>query len=119
MSKKKTNLPKPLNWHILVRKKKPLEKTKSGIILADESIKNQNYLQHCAEVVEVGPMCFTDKDTGQKWPNATELKPGDWIIIPQHSPLKVVVDDEEYYLVTDTGVLALVPDPEAIKVYSI
>lgn len=116
---KSTKLPRPLNWHILVRKKRPKEVSKGGIFLPDESQKNQAYLQHCAEVVALGPMCFTNKDTGEVWPNAPDVKPGDWLIIPQHTPLKITVEDEDYFLITDTSILASVPDPEAISVYNV
>lgn len=115
---KKTALPVPRGWKILVEKIKPKEKTAGGILLPDQSREAESYLSICAKVVSIGPMAWCDRDTGQPWTGGAWAKEGDWIIIPKFTQFKMEIDGNEYRFINDDEIIATVDDPSGIKVYT-
>tara|TARA_R110002110_G_scaffold335381_1_gene546079 strand:+ start:394 stop:744 length:351 start_codon:yes stop_codon:yes gene_type:complete len=112
------NLPTPCGWKILIRKDKPKEKTAGGIILADQSIEAESYMNICAQVVKIGYLCWHDRETGVPWKGPKWAKPGDWVIVPKFTQFKMDIDDKEYRFINDDEIIAVVEDPTVIKVYS-
>ena len=90
-------LPKPSGWKILIKKKKPNEKSKGGIYLPDQAKEAESYMDICAH----------------RW-----AEPGDWVIVPKFTQFKMEIEEEEYRFINDDEIIAIVPDPTAIKVYS-
>lgn len=113
-----TNLPRPSGWRLLVKTRKPKEKTSGGIILSDSSKEAEAYLNITAEVVAMGPICFHDRNTGEAWKGGVWCKPGDNVIIPKFTPLKFEIDGVDYRIINDDEVIATIDDPSVIKVYS-
>ena len=113
-----TKLPEIRGWRILVRKQKPKEVTSGGILLSDASKDAESYLNVTAQVVQCGPLCWHERDTGQPWPGGAWAKPGDWVIIPKFTQFKMEIEGEEYRIINDDEVIAVVDDPTIIKVYS-
>ena len=64
-SKKEINesskLPKPTGWRILVLPFKQKEKTKGGILLADETVERSQVASTCGLVLDMGTHCY-DKE---------------------------------------------------------
>ena len=56
-----SKLPKPTGWRILVLPFKQKEKTKGGLILADETVERSQVASTCGLVLEMGPHCY-DKE---------------------------------------------------------
>lgn len=103
MSKNKTKV-NPLGDRVLV---KPLEekdtekKTDSGIILP-ESSKDEAVKRGTVISVGVGKK----NDEGEVI--SMEVKDGDKILFKEFSGEKVNIDDEEYYIVSESGLLAII-----------
>ena len=58
----KDELPQPTGWRILVLPFTPKEKTKGGIIIAQESLDKARIATNCGYVVKMGPMAYGDKE---------------------------------------------------------
>lgn len=90
---------KPLENRVLVKMKESEETTKSGIILAGASKEKPQI----AEVVEVGPGRYID---GKLEPML--VKKGDNVIVSKYSGTEVKYESEEYLILSQEDVLAIV-----------
>ncbi len=89
---------KPLMDKVLIKMKEKEETTKSGIILTASKEKPQ-----VAEVVEVGPGRIIDGEKEEMY-----VKKGDKIIFNKYSGTEVKYEDEEYLIISQSDVLAIV-----------
>ena len=90
---------KPLADRVLIKMKESQETTKSGIILSSGSKEKPQI----AEVIEVGP--------GQKVDGKTEemyIKKGDNVIVSKYAGTEVKYEGEEYIIVKQEDILAVV-----------
>ena len=70
-------LPEPSGWRLLVLPFTPKEKTKGGIIIAQESLEKLRIATNCGYVIKVGPLAYHDKE---KFPTGPWCKKGQWVI---------------------------------------
>lgn len=91
---------KPLGDRVIVKPKAPEEKTKGGIILPDTA--QEKPME--GEVVAVGNG-RTD-DAGKKV--AMDLKVGDKVLYGKYSGTEVKVNDEEYLIMRESDVYAVI-----------
>jgi chaperonin GroES len=91
---------KPLADRILVKPLEAEEKTKGGIIIPD----NAKEKPQKGEVMAVGPGKIADN--GQKI--VMELKKGDKVLYGKYSGTEVTVDGQEYLIVKESDVLAVI-----------
>ena len=103
-------LPKPTGWRILVLPFKQKEKTKGGILLADETVERSQVASTCGLVLAMGPHCY-DKE---RYPEGPWCKKGDWIIFARYAGSRIKIDGGEIRLLNDDEVLATVENPEDI-----
>jgi len=92
---------KPLGDHLIV---KPIEvetTTKSGIVLPDTVDKEK---PEQGEVVAVGP--GRTLDNGNKLP--ISVKPGQKVLFKKYSPDEIKVEGEEYLVLSESDVIAVV-----------
>ena len=80
---------KPLKDRVVAKVEKPLEKTKSGILLGEAKEKPAY-----AVVESVGP-------------EVKELKKGDKIVYKEYSTTDVKIDDTDYIILKEEDVLAI------------
>ncbi len=90
---------KPLADKVVMKRMKAEEKTKSGIILASAAQEKPEIY----EVVAVGPGGMVDGNEVKM-----EVKPGDRIITGKYTGTTVKVEDEEYTIVRQADILAIV-----------
>ena len=90
---------KPLADRVVLKQFKAEEKTKSGIILATSAQEKPEMY----EVVEVGPGGLVD---GKEVVMTVSV--GDRVIVGKYSGTTVKVDDEEYSIVKQSDILAVV-----------
>ena len=90
---------KPLHDRVILKATEPEEKTKGGIILTG----NSKEKPEMAEVVAVGPGGMVDgKEVGMV------VKVGDKVLTSKYSGTEVKVDGEEYTIVRQNDILAIV-----------
>ncbi len=90
---------KPLGSRVLIKMKESEETTKSGIILASAAKEKPQI----AEVIEVGP--------GEKVEDKLEemqVKKGDNVIVSKYAGTEVKYEGEEYIIVKQDDILAIV-----------
>lgn len=90
---------KPLSDRVLIKMQEAEETTKSGILLASSAQEKPQV----AVVIAVGPGGLVD---GKQVDMI--LKPGDKVITSKYSGTEVKVDGEEYTIVRQSDVLAIV-----------
>lgn len=90
---------KPLGSRVLIKMKEGGETTKSGIILSSGAQEKPQI----AEVVEVGP---GEKIDGK--PQEMYVKKGDNIIVSKYAGTEVKYDGEDYIIVKQDDILAVV-----------
>ncbi len=91
---------KPLRDRVIVKPDEGQEETKSGIVIPDSAKEKPQE----GEVTAVGPGTI-DKN-GKKIPVA--VKVGDKVIIPNYCPNKIKLDGEEYLVLREDDILAVV-----------
>lgn len=92
---------KPLADRVILKQFKAEEKTKSGLILAASAQEKPEMF----EVVEVGPGGMVDGNEVKMTVSA-----GDRVIVGKYSGTTVKVDGEEYSIVRQSDILAVVED---------
>lgn len=90
---------KPLGSRVLIKMKEGEETTKSGIILSGAAKEKPQI----AEVIEVGP----GKEVDGKL-ETMNVKKGDNIIISEYAGTKIKYEGEEYIIVKQEDILAIV-----------
>ncbi|MCD7868626.1 MAG: co-chaperone GroES [Clostridiales bacterium] len=91
----------PLADRVVLKQREAEETTKSGIILMSGS---QEKPQE-AEVIAVGPGGFVDGKEVKM-----TVKPGDTVIYSKYSGTEVKLGEDEYIIVKQSDILALVED---------
>ena len=89
----------PLADRVILKMLEAEETTKGGIILAASAKEKPSI----AEVISVGPCGMVD---GHDF--VMTVKPGDKVITGKYSGTEVKVDDEEYTVVRQSDILAIV-----------
>ena len=69
-------LPKPTGWRILVLPFKMKEKTKGGVILAEDTLERQQVASQVGLVMAMGPQCYKDKERYPEGPWCKEERLG-------------------------------------------
>ena len=103
----KTELPKPSGFRLLIKSREIQEKTKGGIILTDDTKDIAKRACVISQGISMGDECYHDKET--KW-----CKIGDWVLTGKYIGLKFRYEGQEYAMINDDEVLAVVPNPDKI-----
>ena len=107
-------LPEPVGYRLLVLPFTPKEKTKGGIIIAQESLDKARIATNCGYVVKMGPMAYGDKE---KFPTGAWCKQGDWVIFARYAGSRLPIEGGEVRLLNDDEVLGTIKDPESVLHY--
>jgi chaperonin GroES len=104
-------LPKPTGYRILVKPREILNKTKGGIILTDESRDAARFSCVVSQVIDTGPECYKDMEKSKTiW-----CHKDDWVLTGKYVGLKFKYENEEYSIINDDEVVAIIPDPDKIS----
>ena len=110
----KDELPVPSGWRLLVLPFTPKEKTKGGIIIAQESLDKARIATNCGYVVKMGPMAYGDKE---KFPTGPWCKEKDWVIFARYAGSRLPIEGGEVRILNDDEVLGTIKDPESVLHY--
>ena len=61
-TKEEPKLPQPTGWRMLVLPFKMKDKTKGGVILAEDTLERQQVASQVGLVMAMGPQCYKDKE---------------------------------------------------------
>ena len=104
-------LPKPTGWRMLVLPFKIKEKTKGGVILAEDTLERQQVASQVGLVMAMGPQCYKDKE---RYPEGPWCKEKDWVMFARYAGSRIKIEGGEMRLLNDDEVLATIDSPEDI-----
>jgi len=107
----KSQLPVPSGWRLLVLPFSPREKTKGGILIAQESLDKLRIATNCGYVLSMGPLAYHDRE---KFPTGPWCKKGDWVVFARYAGSRLPIEGGEVRILNDDEVLGTIKDPEAV-----
>ena len=107
----KSQLPVPSGWRLLVLPFSPREKTKGGILIAQESLDKLRIATNCGYVLKMGPLAYHDTET---FPTGPWCKKGDWVIFARYAGSRLPIEGGEVRILNDDEILGTIKDPEAV-----
>ena len=110
-------LPKPLNWKVLIQPAEIKTETKGGIILPETAKDNQQILTAHGTVVAIGELAYRDRDTGAKWRQETTPKVGDFVTFGKYAGQKIVVNQLRFILLNDDEITSILPEGVKVTAY--
>ncbi len=110
---KARQLPKPQGYKILVTLP-PVEEEigDTGLIKSAQSMHYEQLLTNVLFVVELGDMCYSDKE---RFPNGPWCKKGDFVMCRANTGTRFKIHGTEFRLINDDSVEAVVQDPRGIE----
>lgn len=109
---KAKQLPEPSGYRILCAIPKIDKEYESGILKADETVHYEEVLTTVLFVVKLGPDCYQDNG---KFPTGPWCKDGDFILVRPNSGSRLIIHGQEFRIINDDSVEAVVQDPRGIK----
>lgn len=104
-------IPRPTGWRIAILPYRGAEKTKGGIVLAEETQKKTQLATTCGYVLRVGDLAYADQE---KFPNGPWCKEGDWIIFGRYAGSRIQIDGGEIRILNDDEIIGVLNHPEDI-----
>ena len=101
-------IPEPSGYKLLIKPLEVKEKTDSGIYMPDALKNAEQTASVIGFVVKAGPDAYKD---AEKFPNGPYCKEGDFVIFRSYSGTRFKVDKQEFRLINDDTVEAVVDDP--------
>jgi co-chaperonin GroES (HSP10) len=109
---KARQLPRPSGYHILCAIPEMEKEYDSGIIKAEETVRNEEILTTVLFVVDLGPDCYKD---ASKFPSGAWCQKGDFVLVRPNAGSRLVIHGREFRLINDDTVEGVVDDPRGIK----
>ena len=107
----KSQLPVPSGWRLLVLPFSPREKTKGGILIAQESLDKLRIATNCGYVLKMGPLAYHDR---VKFPTGPWCKQGQWVIFARYAGSRLPIEGGEVRILNDDEVLGTIENPENV-----
>ena len=107
----KSLLPEPSGWRLLVLPFTPKEKTKGGILIAQESLDKLRIATNCGYVLKMGPLAYHDRE---KFPTGPWCKKGQWVIFARYAGSRLPIEGGEVRILNDDEVLGTIENPENV-----
>ncbi len=101
-------IPEPTGYKLLIKPLEVKEKTDSGIYMPDALKNAEQTASVIGFVVKAGPDAYKDTD---KFPNGPYCKEGNFVIFRSYSGTRFKIDKQEFRLINDDTVEAVVDDP--------
>jgi len=109
-------LPKPLNWKVLIQPNQVNMKTKGGLYLASISKDNEEYLTAHGRIAAMGDLAYKDRDTGEAWKTMSP-KVNDRVTYGKYAGQKIVINGVKFLLLNDDELTSIIPEGSKISAY--
>ncbi len=103
-----SQLPEPKGFKLLIALPEFKEKTDSGIYLPDQVREKESLATIVGFVLKMGDMAYKDES---KFPSGPWCKQGDWVLFRAYSGTRIKIHGQEFRLINDDTVEAVVDDP--------
>ncbi len=104
----KLKIPQPAGYKLLIKPLEVKEKTDTGVYMPDSLKSAEQTASVIGFVVKAGPDAYRDKE---KFPNGAYCEEGDFVIFRSYSGTRFKIDKQEFRLINDDTVEAVVDDP--------
>jgi co-chaperonin GroES (HSP10) len=104
-------VPDPSGYMILCMVPKIDTMYKSGLVKADETVRVEGQVSVVLYVAKLGPDAYKDE---KRFPAGPYCKPGDFIIVRSYSGTRLLIHGQEWRLIGDDEVQAVVENPIGI-----
>lgn len=106
-------IPKPTGYHVLIALPN-VEETfgESALVKAGKTVREEYILSTIGLVLDMGDQAYTDKD---RFSTGPWCKPGDYVMFRAHTGTRFKIGTQEYRLMNDDSVEAIVPNPRAVS----
>jgi co-chaperonin GroES (HSP10) len=106
-------IPKPTGYHILIALPN-VEETfgETSLLKAEKTVREEYILSTIGLVLDMGDQAYNDKDRFSAGP---WCKPGDYVMFRANTGTRFKIGTQEYRLMNDDSVQAVVPNPRAIS----
>jgi chaperonin GroES len=111
-ARKAKALPDPVGFRILIAIPEKDEKTDGGILLPEDMRKREEAASIVGMVLKMGPDAYAD---AERFPNGPWCKEGDFIVMRSYSGTRLDIHGQEFRIINDDSVEAVVEDPRGIK----
>ena len=109
-------LPKPLNWKVLVQPNQVNMKTKGGLYLPPISKDNEEYLTAHGRIAAMGDLAYKDRDTGEAWKTVSP-KVNDRVTYGKYAGQKITINGVKLLLLNDDELTSIIPEGAKISAY--
>jgi len=110
-------LPRPMNWKVLIQPNEIKAETKGGILLPDKVKENEQILTAHGTVMAVGELAYRERDTGERWKQEIVPQVGDKVTYGKYAGQKIVVNNVRFLLLNDDEITAILPDGVEVTAY--
>ena len=107
-----SQMPKPKGYKLLISPVQVEEKTEGGVYVPDAIRDAEGIASIVGFVVKMGEDAYKDKN---KFPNGAYCKEGDFVIFRSYSGTRFKIHNEEFRLINDDTVEAVVDDPRGYR----
>ena len=104
-------LPKPVGYHLLIALPMVEETYDSGLVKADQTKNAEQIMSMMGAVIDMGEQAYADKE---RFPVGPWCKIGDFVMFRPNSGTRFKVNGQEYRLLNDDSIEAVVPDPRGV-----
>jgi co-chaperonin GroES (HSP10) len=104
-------IPTPVGYRLLIALPDVEDKTKGGIFIPDKLREAEKVASVVGLVVAMGDLAYKDPD---KFPTGAWCKEGDYVIFRSYSGTRLKVGTQEFRVINDDTVEAVVDDPRKI-----
>tara|TARA_R100001460_G_scaffold4673_1_gene13053 strand:- start:1127 stop:1498 length:372 start_codon:yes stop_codon:yes gene_type:complete len=107
-----SKMPEPKGYKLLISPVEVEEKTEGGVYMPDQLRDAEGIASIIGWVVSMGPDAYKDED---KFPSGAWCKVGDFVIFRSYSGTRFKIGTQEFRLINDDTVEAVVEDPRGYK----
>ena len=111
-ARKAKALPDPVGYKLLIAIPLKEEKTEGGILLPEDTRRREEAASITGMILKIGPDAYTDQE---RFPSGAWCKEGDWIVMRSYTGTRIEVHGQEFRIINDDSVEAIVEDPRWIK----
>lgn len=109
---KAKQVPDPVTFHLLCVVPQAEEEYESGLVKASQTMHYEEVLSPVLFVVKMGPDAYKDE---KRFPSGPSCKVGDFVLVRPNSGTRLKIHGQEFRLINDDSVEAVVQDPRGVK----